>query len=274
VALEASSVARDGDRLQIQAATLTIDTNPNSWDPQSGKLVAQMLPNFTCEADREVVTRLLYNVGTFVRTGFGGICPRTAAELQQLALCHLDLGHELGPTLDLSRKNLLPCEVVHLLVPLREHKDLANRPLRLILNENTIGAHGVKAIREAGLLLNTLRLAECGLGLGGTLEVIDLLRAPLARGLRQLWLDGNGLGPAGARALAAALAEGEGHCCGPALENLDMECNGLDAGAKDALRAAWAAAPAVPPGGGGGEGAATRDMKQLRLGDLGTNGVV
>ncbi|CAM9958414.1 unnamed protein product, partial [Heterosigma akashiwo] len=114
---------------------------------------------------------------------------RDPEALRALVLAGLDLDRADGPTLDLSDKALLPCEVAPLLEVLvgelarREAagEGLAGRPLRLNLGGNPIGPHGVKALRGAAPRLpplGWLNLGWCGLGAGGALELAKLLATP------------------------------------------------------------------------------------------------
>ncbi|CAM9841516.1 unnamed protein product, partial [Heterosigma akashiwo] len=58
-ALDADLRKNTVEAQQLEAATLTVDPNPDgSWKPKAGKAIAELLPCFTKEEDREVVVRL------------------------------------------------------------------------------------------------------------------------------------------------------------------------------------------------------------------------
>jgi len=280
--------------MQTEAATLTMSLNPvprqfqHIKAPQAAKKTSALLSDdgFTAVLDKEVVTRLLVNGGAFVLTGFEEVRPRPEQELQALVLEKLDLDHEDGPKLDLTRapfdpfnpgwkEGLLPCEVGPVLaaVPaaVLEKLGLAGalvassgrRPLRLDLGGNLIGPHGARCLREAvaggGLPpLSRLNLCNCGLGVAGALHLADLLRDPAAAAaledLEDLELGSNEVGEEGARALAAALPR-----C-PALRKLHLSYNRLGEGGARALAEALPQCPALEQlelnNNGLGEGAA------------------
>ncbi|CAM9248758.1 unnamed protein product [Heterosigma akashiwo] len=262
--------------MQTEAATLTMSLNPvprqfqHIKAPQAAKKTSALLSDdgFTAVLDKEVVTRLLVNGGAFVLTGFEEVRPRPEQELQALVLEKLDLDHEDGPKLDLTRapfdpfnpwwkEGLLPCEVGPVLaaVPaaVLEKLGLAGalvassgrRPLRLDLGGNLIGPHGARCLREAvaggGLPpLSRLNLYNCGLGVAGALHLADLLRDPAAAAaLEELELGSNEVGEEGARALAAALPR-----C-PALRKLHLSYNRLGEGGARALAEALPRCPAL-----------------------------
>lgn len=168
---------------QLEAATLTVELNPqNLYEPQAGKLIGAMLTCFTVERDREVVVRLLVNLLVLVRTRFGTVTPREPEVLRALVLEDL----RRGGRLDQQGKALLPCEMAPLLDVLVAElacqdaagKCLAGHSLRLVLEGNPIGPHGVKALCKAAPRLPPLaqlNLTWCGMGIAGGLELAEAL---------------------------------------------------------------------------------------------------
>jgi len=248
---------------QLEAATLTVHLNPRYFhQPKAGQVIAALLPHFTAEGDREVVVRLLINLLVLVRTAFSAVQQRDTEALQALLQqphpaaddetvgprgpLGLQLDHKEGPTLNLTKKALLPCEMVPLLDALvaelarREAagEGLKGRPLRLDFSENPIGPHGMKAVRKAAArlpLLASLDLFMCGMGIAGGLELAELLceGTMISANLQELELGNNNLDGGVCLALAQALP-----LC-PKLEKLNLSFNNLGEGAKASLSAAW-----------------------------------
>lgn len=205
-------VFRPKDLLQMRAATLTVNTSGNGKDwggrpvSQLGKRVSSCLPNFTAEADREVVTRLLVNVGVFVRTGFHKVKPRSEKQARCLLLQGIFVGISVGGrTLALGHSNLLPPDVTSILAGAGGWKNYA-------VHCNPLGSHGLKEIlnhisthKKRRVKLN---IGNAGLGVQGAMELRAWMMNPSSgsRCLVMIALSRNAVGDDGAKAIGEALA--------------------------------------------------------------------
>lgn len=74
--------------LQQEAAALTTNTKEVEGDTKldfsHGRKIAGLLPNFTAEVDRDVVTQIMTNVVVYVETGFKSVEARSTGQIQWL----------------------------------------------------------------------------------------------------------------------------------------------------------------------------------------------
>mmetsp|Transcript_6523 Transcript_6523/g.8838 ORF Transcript_6523/g.8838 Transcript_6523/m.8838 type:complete len:611 (+) Transcript_6523:111-1943(+) len=183
---------------------------------QHGKEVAALLPNFTVESDRDIVTNLMLNVAGFVHTGYTDIQEKQPEEISKIASAlvrNVDITCFSNDHLDARFTGMFPIDLDNLL------KVLPTSPnLTLEVSWNPLGMNGSSALlkHQPKLTFTDLNLFACSIGDAGLRTICKILTRDDCQ-LKTLWVECNGISDI--ECLANALKENK------TLDNLRLNGN-------------------------------------------------
>jgi len=174
-----------------KAVSLTLSISDGN-----GKAIADLLPSFSYDSDRAIVTNLLVNVGGFCTGMFSSLKEKDDETIQKL----VRTGHNENWDLNLMQQTLLPIDLGHILENMTFGADF-----RVNLYGNSLGFSGMNVLGRDPSFSNIcqLSLGNNGLGEAGGAALVGAVSSHPS--LETLHLNKNGLGSSAGIKLAELL---------------------------------------------------------------------
>mmetsp|Transcript_5675 Transcript_5675/g.7094 ORF Transcript_5675/g.7094 Transcript_5675/m.7094 type:complete len:613 (-) Transcript_5675:419-2257(-) len=207
---ETAVTEETGQRRMVSLTVNTLGVDGLGRETYShGREISALLPNFTVDSDREVVTNLMLNVAGFVHTAYDDIREMSQEEIS--SMCE-DLDTENNHLLQ-RFKWIFPVDLDNLLENLP-----ATPNLNLEISWNPLGMNGSSALlkHQPKLTFTDLNLFACSIGDAGLRTICKILTRDDCQ-LKTLWVECNGISDI--ECLANALKENK------TLDNLRLNGN-------------------------------------------------